>query len=258
MLNAILNSKAGRLHTDEERSVRWKELFRGSEDLITATVLERLSYLPAEVAWGLLVEASSGQLPSFRVAELAQIHFWPMWGAEGRVRGVEPDVFLAFELGDPSRRAEVILEAKHGGQQYEAQWEAEITAWAEAVSDEDAKLPDLLIMLAIGGIPDRRAQNIRRTAFIEDIRRRSPQLPDLSVVMIGWQDLARACAGFSSVHKHEERVVADIRSGLELCGYFHQIRPRQLEQLATQSLYAETLNELMGSNALASKRIGRG
>ena len=86
------------------------------------------------------------------------------------------------------------------------------------------------------------------------MRKRHPQLPKLDVVMIGWQDLARSCAEFGSPHKHEERLVADILSGLELCGYFHKVMPRQLEKLATRRLSAETLRGLVEQCAVAHQR----
>ena len=77
MLNAILNSKSGRLSRDDEHNIRWKEIYRASEDLLTATIFERLSYLPPEIAWELLVSASGGQLPKYRLVEITNIEFWP-------------------------------------------------------------------------------------------------------------------------------------------------------------------------------------
>ena len=260
MLNAILNSKSGRLQSGGEQSIRWRDLFRGSEDLLTATVFERLSYLPSSVAWGLLVGAAAGQLRAFQVAELHDIQFWPMWAADGRVRGVEPDIFLAFDVGDPTLRVEVVLEAKHGGAQYEYQWAEEIRAWAEAIFDSEMSPPDLLILMAVGGNSDWQKRDERLADFIEATRSRHPTLPELSVVMISWPDLARACAAFlfgadNSAPSHEKRIVQDIGRALELCGYFHRVRPMQLEQLAQAGSFAGTLNAFMASNENASKRV---
>lgn len=114
MLNAILNSKSGRLNAADEQSIRWRDLFRGSEDLVTSTIFERLSYLPALTAWSLLAVAAGGQLTAYRMADLAEMEFWPFWDADDRVRGVEPDVFIRIELGDPGRSVQIIVEAKHG------------------------------------------------------------------------------------------------------------------------------------------------
>ena len=44
MLHAILHGKAGRIEQEGE-SLRWRDLFKGSEDLLTATVFGRLPHL---------------------------------------------------------------------------------------------------------------------------------------------------------------------------------------------------------------------
>ena len=109
-----------------------------------------MSYLSGNLAWILLFDAAEGSLPSFRVAELKDIDFWPMWGLEGRSRGVEPDVFMTLDLGDPSKRVHVILEAKRGSAtQYEYQWRAEIKAWNGELDDSVESAPDMLILLTL-------------------------------------------------------------------------------------------------------------
>lgn len=253
MLNAILNSKAGRLSTDDERSIRWRELFKDSEDLVTATVLERLSYLSPEVAWRLLVDAASGQLPAYRVAELVDVEFWPMWEVDDRKRGVEPDAFLSLKLGDPTRHIHIILEAKHGGAQRANQWAAEIGAWKESVASEDERLPDLLVLLAIEGNVAGWEREDQLQAFFERMRKQHADLPELRVVMIEWKDIARACSNFTSSFAHEQRIITDIQSGLELCGYFHLVVPEQLEHLAKRPLASFAFDQLMGANVRASE-----
>ncbi|MFL9592733.1 hypothetical protein ACKC5O_12120 [Aeromonas schubertii] len=44
MLHAILHGKAGRIEREGE-SLRWLDLFKGSEDLLTATFFGRLPHL---------------------------------------------------------------------------------------------------------------------------------------------------------------------------------------------------------------------
>lgn len=245
MLNAILSSKAGRLH-GEEGSVRWLDVFRGSEDLATATIIERLSYLSGKLAWKLLSTAAEGSLPSFRVAELKDIEFWPMWEFEGRHRGVEPDVFIELDLGDPCKKAHVILEAKRGdAAQYEDQWCSEIGAWRETLDIGAESAPDILILLALGGTGPRRGREERARAFKLRAAALVPEGCELVVSLVDWEDLARACASVAPPDIRDKRIVADIRKGLELFGYFHRVVPRQMENLVSRKLSPQTLVALL-------------
>lgn len=73
--------------------------------MLTASVFERLSYLPGADLWSILHTAFP-DLPPYRVAELKEIIFWPRWkDIESDGGQVEPDVIMDFELGDAELRS---------------------------------------------------------------------------------------------------------------------------------------------------------
>jgi len=122
MLQAVLNGKAGRIERGGE-AIRWRELFKRSEDLLTATIFGRLPYLSDEVVTALM-ELLIGDQAAATLSPFDQLELWPRlceWDA--RVY-VEPDVILCFE------RELVIIEVKppFGGSQYQGQWRAQISA----------------------------------------------------------------------------------------------------------------------------------
>lgn len=233
MLNAILESKSGRLSRDAEKNIRWSDLFRGSEDLVTATLFERLSYLPAETAWQLLATAANGQLHPYRMVELKTLEFWPMWETEDRARGVEPDIFIDIALGDPARRTQVIVEAKHGGAQYAGQLKNEVMAWSKAVADGELEMPDDLIVMAVGGI----ASASRKLQLEHDFAAATAELedvPNLAMVTLDWSDLARAVSLYLPRNPHEGRILKDMERALGLYGYRYMVATRHLEELLGQ------------------------
>lgn len=244
MLNAILNSKSGRLGRDAERSVSWRDLFKGSEDLVTATIFERLSYLPAETAWNILAAAAGGQLHSYRMAELTTMEYWPMWDVEGRSRGVEPDVFLELKLGDPALKVQVIVEAKHGGSQSADQLKAELKAWAQAIESDQIEVPDLLVILAIGGLRSTSKKHQLELDF-DAVTQDFNSLPETTLLPLDWDDLARAFALLAPKTQHEQRIVDDMREALGLYGYYHVVEPRHLELLLDHRPVNRSLTALL-------------
>lgn len=256
MLNAILNSKSGRLSRDDEHNIRWKEIYRASEDLLTATIFERLSYLPPEIAWELLVSASGGQLPKYRLVEITNIEFWPNWSTEERARGVEPDVFIELELGEPAKRIHIIVESKHGGRQSKSQLSAEIQGWIEAIVSEEDERPDEIFVMAVGGL----SSNDRRSKLRAEFDRVHEEMMfgevKFSLILLDWIDLARAAAIHTPRNQNEDRVIKDMRQSLELCGYYHQIQPRQLEELiATRRINRGLTATITKMNARVAERI---
>ena len=248
MLNAILNSKSGRLGKEAEYNTNWRELFRGSEDLITATLFERLSYLPGKTAWQILVAAAGGRLRPYRVAEIKLAEFWPMWPLEQRQRGVEPDIFLELSLGDPEKKVHVIVEAKHGARQFARQLGDELRAWIEVT--EEGELPDQIVVLAIGGLPSDATKTKLQEDFYEEIEDIDTEtLPELLFLPMDWGDLAQSISTHIASTPHEKRLVADMSAALALFGYFHITPSSQLELLLShRRIDPEVLSNLMGHN----------
>ena len=255
MLNAILSSKSGRVSPEDQQNLRWRDIFRGSEDLITATIFERLAYLAAETAWNLLASASGSQLHAYRLAEITTMEFWPIWSTEDRARGVEPDVFIAFELGDPVRKFHMIVESKYGGVQSAWQLKEEILAWRQAVLDE-IDTPDHLVVVAIGGLRTGSRRQRLEDAFRDATVDLADVAGELSLVMIDWSDFARAFALHKPQSPHEGRIVEDLRRSLELYGYHHAIQPVHLERFLAHRRVKHTLAAvLMDMNRSASQGL---
>lgn len=146
MLTAILNSKAGRvLLPGTEVSVRWRELFQRSEDLLTAVFFGRLPYLSnegLEKVLGLLL----GSDAATSMGGLIKTEFWPHLTGTGERSWVEPDVLLSFE------NAALLIEVKppFGGCQREEQWVAEVDALLAAYLNGSREPLDQLHFLALG------------------------------------------------------------------------------------------------------------
>jgi len=145
MLTAIDSNKAGRLRFEgTELSFSWREVFRRSEDLLTAVFFNRLRYL-SDSSLNRVVGLLIGQEAADVLGDFDGIDFWPhLVGLEQRA-WVEPDVLLHFE------NATLIVEVKppFGGEQSVAQWRAEIQAFvAECLNGREA--PDTVHFVALG------------------------------------------------------------------------------------------------------------
>lgn len=147
MLTAITSRKAGRVQFPEsEVSVSWRDIFRRSEDLLTATFFSRLRYLSDESLARVL-----GQLIGSETAEnlgaFKEIEFWPKLTGLDERSWVEPDVLILFE------GATLIVEVKppFGGKQYFAQWQAEVHAFAVECQGNKRPPPETVHFLALGG-----------------------------------------------------------------------------------------------------------
>ncbi|MEA9429198.1 hypothetical protein [Aeromonas caviae] len=144
MLHAILHGKAGRIEREGE-SLRWRDLFKGSEDLLTATFFGRLPHLSDQALHAVLrflLGANAVNLTGFQRLEL-----WPKLASLQDRRYVEPDVLLHFD------DALVVVEVKppFGGSQYREQWLAQVNAVVSEAEFDDYE--DRLYYVALGNIP---------------------------------------------------------------------------------------------------------
>lgn len=131
--------------TDEEGPD--PERISALEDPLTSAVFERLSYLEPPEAWSLLHAAWEGtdraRLPDAPPAGVPEWSFWPSLspGAGGsNARRVEPDVLVTW--GDLA----LVIEAKHQGAQYEAQWVEEVRAVRSCHAGKR------VVLVAVGGV----------------------------------------------------------------------------------------------------------
>lgn len=112
----------------------------GAEDVLTATVFERLAYLPDSLLAGFLDELLG---LDESVGAIDGLQFWPSWSLSGQ--RVEPDVVLYG-----SERT-LLVEAKRyddGLQQYAQQLARELVA---GMQDGEIQRP---VLLTIGGLQD--------------------------------------------------------------------------------------------------------
>lgn len=218
MLNAILHAKSGRHGVGEVRTP-WREKFRANEDLITATLFERLSYLSGPTAMAILAEASrrdqggdGAKLFGWRMAEITEIAFWPLWDDPSPdASRKEPDVFVTLQVGDPLRVVHLIVEAKRGdAPQLQVQWCNQLRCY-DALRHDDP--PDLVGYLAIGGhVPD-------AAAFRAAGRQ---QRPDTLFAIASWADMARGIAqALEAPASGEARILKDMQEALMLFGYLY-------------------------------------
>ena len=138
MLNAVISGKKRGTGLEGARVILGQAA--GAEDVITASVFERLAYLPDN-----LFSATLTTLLGVAFGAIEDIDFWPSWYlTDGR--RVEPDVVIS------DGQQSLLVEAKrhdYSRQQYAGQLAAELQAgWAEG------KLAENCILLALGGLTD--------------------------------------------------------------------------------------------------------
>lgn len=219
MLVALTNGKAGRLKSEIQSGASWRQVFRASEDLLTASVFGRLTYLDGPVLWTIL-RGAFPELPDYRMVELLDVEFWPRWLEEGEASTVEPDVFLQFQVGDPAVRIDVIVEAKFGTApaQYADQWRRQWTAYHSAREEEGEDVPRSVYLMAIGGIGARTDLLVER--LLRELEQHDIEIRPLAA---HWSDLLRSLVEFheKSIVGRDRRIVEDIIEALGLANYRH-------------------------------------
>lgn len=210
MFRAMQQGKAGRTATDLPAGAPMRDLFRHSEDMLTATVFERLSYLPGPVAWGLLCGTLHG-LPVRRMVELVDIEFWPRWSIErDDASWVEPDVMLTLDLGDPARRTLLLIEVKTAGGQTTGQWKKQLDTLRTQIEADDPEID--VIFAALGGI-DANSATTQWASLPAELRK------GIDFVYGNWNDLGKALATYKPTEPGHQRALEDIAQALALYGY---------------------------------------
>lgn len=139
MLHAITENKTGRIEVNGKK-VSIRQLFREREDMLTATIFSRLSYLSTPA----LHQFFSALIPSTDLSfgNLREVEFWPRFSLEGHKQNlVEPDVLLNFDWGT------LVVEVKRpkdGIQSYQ-QWHRELDCLPNEYTEGE------VLLLALGG-----------------------------------------------------------------------------------------------------------
>lgn len=169
---------------------------REDEDVLTALVFERLRYLPAPVAWQVLVGAASqlrGDHP--QAGENMSISFWPSLVHPTDGRTVEPDIVWT------SHHLVLGIEVKWNGVQTAEQLDREFAAL-----EKDA-LGRAVVLLALGGTNEDRRKWLRVSCS-------APTL-----LALDWTDFyaaLRAESERSERAAHEQTVLEDIMAILAM------------------------------------------
>ncbi|MBK9263123.1 MAG: hypothetical protein IPM54_25380 [Polyangiaceae bacterium] len=183
------------------------------EDPLTASIFERLAYLPASLTWEILRRATKAladgsALPVHAPSGAPIWSFWPSLrpGADGVNRQrVEPDVLVSWV------DTLLVVEAKHYGDQRANQWVEQIRA-VRVMPEHSGKR---IWLIAVGGNVSReqeaQAAHVRRA-----LSNASPGL-----LALRWEDLHHAIDDFriSSRAPEQSAVLNDIAAALDAWGY---------------------------------------
>ncbi|MNF72663.1 hypothetical protein D3C84_546450 [compost metagenome] len=216
MLNAVL---AGKKRGTGLEGLRLRiGVAEGAEDVVTATVFERLAYLPDELFCAVFAE-----LLDMPFGPLREISYWPSWYLSNGSR-VEPDVFL----GDDQQH--LLVEAKRHDntrQQCAEQLAAELEAgW------RSGQLAENCILLTLGGFGELREHT--RQSLYQDIAAALPvgRSFHFRLVCRSWQQLYVAL-------ENQLRRVALAQPGLQRlltdiadCYSWHGLRTHRLRWLS--------------------------
>lgn len=242
MLAAILNGKRRGSGIEGKHSHLGDAT--GAEDILTATIFERLIYLPESVRDSFFAQLLG---PDRSIGTLEDFEFWPSWWLDER--RVEPDVVLYG-----SERALLIEAKRHDDlqQQYAVQLANELRAgWAGKHLGEGS------ILLTIGGL-----QNYTQKSISELESQIQKELSgagsDYELVCYSWYQLFQALeAAISNSSKDSspglQRLLDDIAAAYEWHGL--RILPRRwLGQLAPVSIDF-TCSPIFASGTVSATRV---
>lgn len=224
MLRAILDGKGRTIPEGLKAGDSLRKVYKVSEDLLTATVFERLAYLDGPTFWSILrATFRPDVLPDRKVVELAEIEFWPRWSKANPTleQDVEPDVILRFSVGDPSVRVTLVVECKLGGWQEAGQWRREWIAHEMEFAGDDA--PDECFFLALGGLGAFKGKPQEMVSAFAKSASVGASLPIVATAA-DWSNLLHALHTVEVKAGPERRIVEDIRRALALHGY-RRVRP---------------------------------
>lgn len=183
------------------------------EDPLTATIFERLAYLPSNLTWDILHRATKPlidgpALPPDAPPGAPSFLFWPSLrpGPDGRnSHRVEPDVLISWG------NTVMIIEAKHFGEQYANQWVEQIRAVRAMPEHSDKRI----WLMAAGGIVLQEQQE-QAAIVCHELANAAPGL-----LAMRWEDLHHAIdeVRMSPRAPEQAAVLNDMAAGLDAWGY---------------------------------------
>jgi len=240
MLKAILHGKSGRIESQSDSTISWRQLYKAREDLLTAAVFCRFGYISQQLQAELLRSWLTNASSSFD--DFEDIEFWPSFTYEydDGTNRVEPDLVLRFSS------ANVIVEIKPptGGNQSYTQWYREIASF---LNDEKSTNKPLYF-LGIG-----RIENVDIPYCREQLINEFEELKDL--VALPWQQVTNQLIEIDKrdskhVCPRDKRVIHDMLQALSLYGL--KVSPFKWEDLTKNSLPRidfETVKSLLSSES---------
>jgi hypothetical protein len=254
MLNAILHGKAGNLGTGAADGKSWRSLYQDREDLLTATILERLTYLPSEIAWSLVCESAIPLHPLPKsLGELVEVRYWPR--LPPLLQGgkyVEPDAILRFERGTLIAEAKRYDDPMQSAWQWAHEWAA---FWSKSTNGPSGagNSPDNVFLLALGGFAERKVRRLEQEARELLISHFASRHPELRAIPCHWLTLAnnvyRHCRNAEQEGQNAgvRQILGDIARAFELHGYHPQLL---LDDLASFARHISINGSLIGSGFL--------
>ena len=214
MLNAVFSGKKRGTGLQNQQTAL--ELAEGAEDVLTASIFERLAYLPDE-----LLTAVLSQLLGEPFGPLQAIEYWPSWCLQDGSR-VEPDVLL-----QDAQRC-VLIEAKRYDpvrQQSARQLANELLAgW------HGEYLGDSCILLTLGGLEN--VNEAGRQCLLGEVLDRLPagSATRFSLVCRSWQQLYQALE--SQVGPDSSAGLLRLLDDIAKCYAWHGLRTHPMRWLA--------------------------
>ncbi len=205
MLRAILGNKAGRI-TLGEQSVSVREIYKDREDMLTAAIVSRISYLSDVTLNNLFKSVFTESAVDFSL--LNEIEFWPNFSSSIQYR-VEPDVILHFEWGI------MVIEAKrpHNSYQYAEQWIKELESLPASYREKD------IYFLSLGGSSANNINELKRYAILKQTYK-DISLPEPTIMafqtwegLINYLQTTKDCGELS---RSDDNIIADMIEALEL------------------------------------------
>jgi len=203
MLNAFLHGKKRGTGTEGESLI---DDFKGAEDTLTASVFERILYLPDPVVGKILL---GRYLPANEAyyTKLDMVEFWPKYKLNSN-RNIEPDI--VFHFSNP--KVILIVEAKRWDN-YCQQNPKQLSDEWRAVRNQHTNVP--IWLMAVGGFLENKADHLKKI-----VRDELADTDNLMIEAVPWYTLYKniedttACLSSS----WQERIVSDIAESLKLHG----------------------------------------